>query len=815
MMARRFWLAGLALLLASSSALAVITAPVSLEAFLSNADYIFVAKIETVEPSKPAMILHVSEDLKDKARYRRLPVVFRPDDDAKKLDHLPQLLKRVAPGGSMVFFVSQRGKNKKFQSNAFINGTWMQILGEEVEPGRAVLVVTHGEPYLKKMFSGTSDELAKLIKDHAAGKAKLPPLNEKQEAGFGPEAPMKQSRGADPEVLEARPAVIPTLGVGGPLVILALLFPTVFGGVLVLFRQWTAFITMLSINSTTYLLIWWRGQAWFGNSWWTSEIGLWFLMTLVVLICTMWAWRRQLQNLALGVDALDTPARTELLVLALMSTSCVGFVAFTMAFAPPPPTDLVWNLTLVLTGGVVLGLIYKLFRTIFDVMIPMATEGIMLGATLLGHLLIFAFLTHLSTGTVQGRIETPAESLSSESPRAVFVGDKPRWTFQTAKGGLFISAPLIAGDKLFAASAHTTFKFGTLYCFDLDKGTEQWTFEDDGDLKQVYSSPTLADGKLFIGEGFHEDPRCKIYCIDAATGAKVWSHQTTSQTESNPVAVGGKVFIGCGNDGFCCFAADSKNPAEPQWRFPPKGATGRLLRFGAGAFVVDGKVYVGTGVDRLQKDDKGETAFFCLDAATGTQVWKLPMPHPVWAAPVVHQGKLFVAVGNGDVFNDADNPAGVVYCLDPVKGEILWQKDLPNSVLQTPAVDERHVYVGSRDGNCYALDRDTGSMKWHAPLGSPVIASPRIATSPKSGRTTSVFAVGSKGKVTCLDPSTGAPHWSYNLEDQRLYFGATPAVAVRLADGGEQRFIVLGAGDPSSGAKATLICLEDRWPAPK
>src|SRR6185369_17286727 len=34
--------------------------------------------------------------------------------------------------------------------------------------------------------------------------------------------------------------VIPTLGVGAPLAILALLFPTVFGGVFVLFRQWLA-----------------------------------------------------------------------------------------------------------------------------------------------------------------------------------------------------------------------------------------------------------------------------------------------------------------------------------------------------------------------------------------------------------------------------------------------------------------------------------------------------------------------------------------------------------------------------------------------
>ena len=50
--------------------------------------------------------------------------------------------------------------------------------------------------------------------------------------------------------------VIPTIGIGAPLAILALLFPTVFGGVFVLFRQWMAFITLISLNSTLLILQW-------------------------------------------------------------------------------------------------------------------------------------------------------------------------------------------------------------------------------------------------------------------------------------------------------------------------------------------------------------------------------------------------------------------------------------------------------------------------------------------------------------------------------------------------------------------------------
>src|SRR5207248_1384631 len=160
--------------------------------------------------------------------------------------------------------------------------------------------------------------------------------------GFGPEAAKQSMRDADGDGRlglalpiatdgfdEPSPmlSVIPTLGIGGPLAILALLFPTVFGGVLVLFRQWTAFITLLSVNSMLYLLHWWKGAEWFRGTWWNTSAGLWFVMTVVALACTMWAWRRQLRNLALGADALETPSRTELTVLTVLTVTCVGFVA--------------------------------------------------------------------------------------------------------------------------------------------------------------------------------------------------------------------------------------------------------------------------------------------------------------------------------------------------------------------------------------------------------------------------------------------------------------------------------------------------------
>src|SRR5262249_7015152 len=110
-------------------------------------------------------------------------------------------------------------------------------------------------------------------------------------------------------------AVIPTVVVGAPLVILAALFPAIFGGVFTLFRQWLAFITVISANSTILLLVLWLGPPLRG-SWWGSEAGVWFVMTMITLVGLLWAWRRQIRNVFLPTGIPEAPRRTENCVLA-------------------------------------------------------------------------------------------------------------------------------------------------------------------------------------------------------------------------------------------------------------------------------------------------------------------------------------------------------------------------------------------------------------------------------------------------------------------------------------------------------------------
>jgi hypothetical protein len=75
--------------------------------------------------------------------------------------------------------------NGKFMLLAYTNGTWFQVLGQ-TEGEQTRWAFTHCEIYLRRTFSGTTDELKQVLTDVLAGKAKPPAPNPKEPAGFGP-----------------------------------------------------------------------------------------------------------------------------------------------------------------------------------------------------------------------------------------------------------------------------------------------------------------------------------------------------------------------------------------------------------------------------------------------------------------------------------------------------------------------------------------------------------------------------------------------------------------------------------------------------
>jgi outer membrane protein assembly factor BamB len=149
-------------------------------------------------------------------------------------------------------------------------------------------------------------------------------------------------------------------------------------------------------------------------------------------------------------------------------------------------------------------------------------------------------------------------------------------------------------------------------------------------------------------------------------------------------------------------------------------------------------------------------------------------------------------------------------CREAATGKPIWERALPNSVVCRPAVDRYQVYVGCRDGNCYALDRHSGDIVWSKTLLAPVLASPAIDVTPQTNVGEVLYAIGSMGQLEALSPADGSLSWAINLRElvemPHVNAVSTPVVT-RTGDRNRRVYIGFGFG-PSSAATPTarLYC---------
>jgi len=94
----------------------------------------------------------------------------------------------------------------------------------------------------------------------------------------------------------------------------------------------------------------------------------------------------------------------------------------------------------------------------------------------------------------------------------------------------------------------------------------------------------------------------------------------------------------------------------------------------------------------------------------------------------------------------------------PELGGMRWRFETMGPVRSTPAIAGETLYVGSTDGNLYALNVATGEERWRVSVGSPVSSSPVVAHG--------LVIFGSRdGAFHAVRASTGAPEWRFDTGD--------------------------------------------------
>ncbi|HLJ92183.1 MAG TPA: PQQ-binding-like beta-propeller repeat protein [Gemmataceae bacterium] len=707
------------LLSSAAPAYAVITRLIPLREVLASEQLIFTAKVEKLDRDKPALTLQIRDDLKGKAPFRTLPVPLTPDTQGERAGDTPRLLKRLAPDLTLIVFASQRGK--RFTAFAYTEGTWFQMIGQVGDDSAIRWSFTHCEPYLRRTFHGTTAELRQVLVDGLADKKQPPEPDPKEPPGLGPEISSKNCQ-APLDQYGPLFAIIPTFVIVGPLALLATLFPAIFGGLALLLRRWAVLLATASLTSMVYL-----GYCWFHGTlkdhWWGTAAALWGTMALIALAGMAWSGQRRSQS----EEPADSGRAEGILVWCVsllgLAVVIVGIRQGTVFYPPWRDLLVVWSVAWVGAGyWVVLHLVK---RGQPAATLP-STERVMLGALTLAC---------AGSAAISGIPTMPADGI-----RLV-------WTFEPKENGAILSSGALGEKGLYIASIRGSgfSTGGVVYCLNPESGEELWRFDDGGAMQRVFSSPCLDDGRLYIGEGLHENRGCKFYCLDAASGRKLWDSETASHIESSPCVANGNVYFGAGADGIYCLDAKT---AAPRWHFQEN------LHIDTSPKVVGNRLYAGSGVSRTQHT----TEVFCLDADSGRVIWRHAAKLPVWGSPCVAGNRVFFGLGNGRFDQSDEHPAGALLCVDAEDGKEIWCYDMDDAVLMAPAVEGGMVYFGSRDHHAYCLQRDTGQLQWKADLGSPVVA--RLGVGKNR-----VYVVASAGLVCCLDSDSGEPAWVFDVAE--------------------------------------------------
>ena len=161
-------------------------------------------------------------------------------------------------------------------------------------------------------------------------------------------------------------------------------------------------------------------------------------------------------------------------------------------------------------------------------------------------------------------------------------------------------------------------------------------------------------------------------------------------------------------------------PARRAWRWRAAGVLPLLLSLVPGSALTPAAsagVAVTANWPKFHYNDAGsgynprEHTLSATNVARLTVKWALTTGGATGSAAVVN-GVVYVGSGDGDV-----------YAIKAASGTKLWAHHIGGSVAATPAVAGGVVYVGSTSGTMYALSAATGAARWRHALGDAIISS--------------------------------------------------------------------------------------------
>jgi len=267
-----------------------------------------------------------------------------------------------------------------------------------------------------------------------------------------------------------------------------------------------------------------------------------------------------------------------------------------------------------------------------------------------------------------------------------------------------------------------------------------------------------------------------------------WSFHTQGEIISSPAIVNGVVYVGS-NDGNL-YAIDRESGAQ-KWKFP----TG--ARVTSSPAVVNGLVYFGSY----------DGNFYAVEAGAGKLRWKfrnagerryagihlhgslpegesMPDPFDVYlSSPTVWNGAVYFGSGDGNV-----------YAIDATSGTVKWKFKTGDVVHASPAIADGKLYIGSWDSYFYALDATTGKEIWRFKTGEDPEIHNQVGIQSSATIADGVVYFGCRdSKFYALDATTGLQRWVFPnkgswvitsplVRDGKVYFATSDTALLHVVD---------------------------------
>lgn len=323
------------------------------------------------------------------------------------------------------------------------------------------------------------------------------------------------------------------------------------------------------------------------------------------------------------------------------------------------------------------------------------------------------------------------------------------WTFQT--GAAVESSPAVVGDRVYIGSRDRN-----IYCLNKLTGAVVWQFDTGS---QVQSSPAVDEAVVYI-----LSENGMFYALNAGDGTLLWSTDigNGSWDWSSPAVHGDNVFIASSTGNL--YSLD-KASGTVNWTTYVGGSPDSPIS------VANGLVYTGT-----HNFNNSFSTLVAVDEATGAIVWN-------YDYHLTHGGVTGMVNSNGAAIMDGDGDGVVdayfgVYNwggsdnqavnIDAASGTEKWSTNIGGNSTSTPAVHNGKLFIGSDDGNLYALNASDGAVIWSFATGAAIWGAPAVSGDGK-------VCVGSLDHtVYCVDEETGALVWSYFTGTSRLR--SSPAI---------------------------------------